>query len=70
MFIQIFEQETIENTAGGAIVVELMNYAGLTIVTNCVFYNNFGRKGGAISMNEGGGLFAYNNVFSMLKDYQ
>ena len=70
MFLQIFSNETIENTTGGAIVIEFMNYAALAIVKNCVFYNNFGSQGGAISMTEGGALFALENEFSMLEDYR
>ena len=35
-----------------------MNYAGITVIADCVFYNTFGRSGGAISMTEGGALFA------------
>ena len=70
MFLQWFLNEKIENTTGGAIVVEKMNYIGFTFVQNCVFYNNFGSEGGAISLSEGGGLFAMANEFSMLTDYQ
>ena len=32
MFVQIFSKETIENTTGGAIVIDALNYAGLAII--------------------------------------
>lgn len=64
-FLQFFKNETISNTVGGAIDLKNMNNAGLTIIENCIFYNNFGPEGGSINMEEGGSLFAIENHFSL-----
>ena len=50
---------------GTAIEFKNMNYAGVTIVENCTFYNNIGTKGGVINMEEGGALIGYKNNFEM-----
>ena len=65
----LFFNETISNTIGGAIVVKNTNNAGVTILMDCLFYNNFGTEGGSINIDEGGALIAINVNFSLSKDY-
>jgi len=46
-----------------------MNEAGVTFFIDCNFYNNFGKEGGSINIDEGGTLFAINVNFSLNRGY-
>ena len=63
--IHFFKNETISNTVGGTIIVRNMNNAGITIVQDCKFTNNFHTEGGSIHISEGGILLGANNHFSL-----
>ena len=70
LFVQMFLNEHVRNTVGGAISIEGMNFFGFTIVKDCDFRNNFGKDGGSINMNEGGNLFAKGNTFELSPGFQ
>ena len=63
-FIQMFNDEKVSNTIGGAIFVNEFNDGGMTILLNSTFYNNFGEEGGSLRFDRGGILFADNVSFS------
>ena len=65
VFLQTFKNDTIKNTAGGAIVVRNLNMLGYTFVQNCTFFNNFNLEGGAINFLRGGSLISFDNNFSL-----
>lgn len=69
LFTQYFKNETITKTIGGAIDFKNMNEAGLTIIEQCNFKDNFALLGGSINMEEGGSLFAFENTFELDKEY-
>ena len=65
------------HTRGGAIILQHMNQAGLTLIYDSVFYENYGAssqvatlhvEGASVSALEGGILYAANNTFSMWQD--
>ena len=62
-FIQFFKYESFTFIIGVAIEFKNMNYAAITIVENCIFYNNIGSIGGSINMEEGGQLIGLSNHF-------
>ena len=68
-YIQIFKNELIQNQVGVAIEIKGMNNAGVTIIEDCTFYNNFGSLGGSIHVEQGGALVSLNNHFSQDKRY-
>lgn len=65
LFVQLFFEEHVEYTVGGAIIFKNMDHAGVTIFESCTFVNNFGASGGSIQMENGGLLFILNNAFSL-----
>ena len=42
-----------------------MNYAAVTIIEGCTFYNNIGSTGASINMEDGGSLIGLYNHFSL-----
>ena len=63
-YFQLFLYETVRNTVGGAIFVNKLNSGGMTVLSDCTFYNNFGLEGGSIKVDNGGIIYAVNNRFS------
>ena len=63
-FVQLFQNETIVNTIGGAIYIANMNSGGTTAIFDSYFHNNFGDYGGSIRLDRAGIIVARNNVFS------
>ena len=45
---QMFQNETVRNTVGGAFLLQNLNTGGVSFFNMCNFYNNFGDNGGAI----------------------
>ena len=62
---QMFVNETIRHSVGGAIVVKNANGASYTIFLDCYFFNNFGRQGASIGLSSGGGFAAFGTMFEM-----
>ena len=63
-YFQLFLNETVRNTVGGAIFVASLNTGGMTVLNNCTFFNNFGLEGGSIKVDNGGIIYAVDNRFS------
>ena len=64
IYLQMFLNETFENTFGGALYFNELNTGGMAIVMNSTFYNTFGVNGGAIYMARAGIIYARNVTFS------
>ena len=61
----MFKNETIHNQFGTAILVENMNFAGVTIIENCEFHNNVASRGGSINFYQAGIMISLENRYSL-----
>lgn len=75
-FTLYFDEEKVSFTEGGALIIKNLNNIGVTFVKDSVFHETYepnvnmrlssqGSEGAAISLTNGGALFAENNVFKM-----
>ena len=66
----MFKNETIHNQFGTAIEVENMNFAGVMIIENCEFHNNYGSRGASINFYQAGIMIGLENHYSLDRNSQ
>ena len=67
VWLQIYIHETISYSFGGAISVKASNVP-VTIIEDTLFESNLGDIGGAISFDQGGGLYCLRCTFEIPGD--